>query len=440
MCDTFVKLNANNGKNVTIFGKNSDREPNEAQILEYHKGKEYSHNSKLNCTYIEIPQAEKTFDVLISRPFWMWGAEIGANSKGVTIGNEAVFTKLPRSLDKKLTGMDLLRIGLERGATAELALEIIIDHLSRYGQGGPCGFEDKKLSYHNSFIIADSKEAWVLETAGHLWVAKKVKDYWSISNGLTIGEQFDINHSDIKTFAAKKGWLKRNKTFNFSECYSDWFYTKFSSCKKRQKRSLKLLGTQKDKSEIHAAFNILRDHVSDKYAPDSHFLMDNICAHSANPIARHASQSTASFVAELSAEKYTYWATGTSAPCLSLFKPICFDERVLPNFGTDDYGKYNSDSYWWNHEKLHREVLKDYDHRSKLLKTDQKDFELKYIDLSSRTKNGQMYSTTKSAFDEAKVLEDKWLNMISNEPIRQPPKKLYQRYWDKQNRRANINV
>lgn len=41
----------------------------------------------------------------------MWGAEMGANDKGVVIGNEAVWTKMnsPADKEEKLLGMDLLR-------------------------------------------------------------------------------------------------------------------------------------------------------------------------------------------------------------------------------------------------------------------------------------------------------------------------------------------
>ena len=63
------------------------------------------------CTYIEIDQAEHTHSVVISRPAWLWGAEMGANEHGVCIGNEAVWTKEngPDDLDEKLLGMDLVR-------------------------------------------------------------------------------------------------------------------------------------------------------------------------------------------------------------------------------------------------------------------------------------------------------------------------------------------
>ncbi len=53
----------------------------------------------------------KTHGVILSKPAWMWGAEMGANDHGVVIGNEAIFTKLqgPDDSEEKLLGMDLLR-------------------------------------------------------------------------------------------------------------------------------------------------------------------------------------------------------------------------------------------------------------------------------------------------------------------------------------------
>ena len=67
--------------------------------------------SFFQCTYIEIAQVLTTRGVVLSKPAWMWGAEIGANDAGVCIGNEAVWTKLNSDddLTERLLGMDLLR-------------------------------------------------------------------------------------------------------------------------------------------------------------------------------------------------------------------------------------------------------------------------------------------------------------------------------------------
>ena len=68
------------------------------------------------------------------------------------------------------------RLGLERGKTAKEALQVITEMLQTFGQGGPCSEQEglQDFVYHNSFIIADPSEAWVLETSGHHWAAEKV--------------------------------------------------------------------------------------------------------------------------------------------------------------------------------------------------------------------------------------------------------------------------
>ncbi|MBL4887289.1 MAG: C69 family dipeptidase, partial [Flavobacteriaceae bacterium] len=230
MCDTFVALPTATEDQSVILAKNSDREANEMQALEYFEGAEYAPGEKLKCTYIEIEQVEKTNAILIGRPFWMWGAEMGTNDKGVAIGNEAIWTKMPlHKKNDRLLGMDLLRLALERADSAKKALEVICHLIETYGQGGIAGFKDKNMAYHNSFLIADKNEAWVLETADYLWVAKKVKHYYSISNGATIGGDFDLAHPELIATAIKKGWHKKGAKFNFSKAYSDWFYTVFSA-------------------------------------------------------------------------------------------------------------------------------------------------------------------------------------------------------------------
>ncbi|MEQ2213996.1 Secernin-2 [Xenoophorus captivus] len=99
---------------------------------------------------------------------------MGANDQGVCIGNEAVWTREPVVPGEALLGMDLVRIGLERGDSAWAALTVITGLLEQHGQGGQCKEDPEPFSYHNTFLLVDRNEAWVLETAGRLWVAQKV--------------------------------------------------------------------------------------------------------------------------------------------------------------------------------------------------------------------------------------------------------------------------
>jgi dipeptidase len=159
MCDTYVSLQSNSKDKAVIFGKNSDRLGNEAQLITYAPRMKHSKGDELKCTHISIPQVTETSAVLLSQPWWMWGSEMGANEHGVAIGNEAVPSKEPLN-EIGLIGMDLLRLGLERGKTAKESLNVIIELLEKHGQGGRHNL--KGLNYHNSMIIADYEKAYVL--------------------------------------------------------------------------------------------------------------------------------------------------------------------------------------------------------------------------------------------------------------------------------------
>lgn len=55
--------------------------------------------------------------------------------------------------------------------------------LERYGQGGSCREDAVPFCYHNTFLLADRTEAWVLETAGRLWAAQRIQGrslVWSL--------------------------------------------------------------------------------------------------------------------------------------------------------------------------------------------------------------------------------------------------------------------
>jgi dipeptidase len=440
MCDTFVALPPMTDDGSIIFGKNSDREPNEAQILEFHPRAENTLPAMVQCTYSQIPQVKETYATLLSRPFWMWGAEMGANEKGVVIGNEAVWTRMPLQKNGGLTGMDLLRLALERSATAEQALETIVSMLADFGQGGICGYEDKRMAYHNSFIITDSRDSWVLETAGPLYAAKKITDYYSISNSLTIGEIYDESHPELVETARKNGWLKPGQTFHFARCFSDWFYTTFSASRRRTRRSLEMVDTCRGVLDVASAVRILRDHHGESYRPDAHFLGNRICAHAANKLARNATQTTGSLIAHLKADRHTYFATGTAAPCTAIFKPIWLNQHTLPDIGPIPDGLFNSESLWWSHEKLHRSVLLDYQNRIRIFSRARDRMENAWIQDAFQAPFDQHWEMTQNAFRQAGQKTREWTAQVQSRPVQQSGKWTYGRYWKNQNRKASISV
>ena len=196
MCDCLVALPAATGHPFALFAKNSDRPTDEQQTIEWNPPRRDS--AALRATHIDVePFGQETIGCLISRPSWCWGAEHGVNQAGVAIGNEAIYTTLdPRAAPPALIGMDLVRLGLERGETARQAVTVITALLDRYGQGGtghdPDGVTGPK-PYWSSFLVADPTEAWVIETSGSSWATEQVSDVRAISNRTTIGP-FDAAH------------------------------------------------------------------------------------------------------------------------------------------------------------------------------------------------------------------------------------------------------
>jgi dipeptidase len=402
MCDTLVVVEPGR----VLFAKNSDRNPNEAQYLDWQPRRSYPAGTRVRCTWIDIPQARQTHAVLVSRPFWMWGAEMGTNEYGVTIGNEAVFTR-QKYAKTGLTGMDLLRLALERAATAGEAVELIVDLIRQFGQGGGCGHENRRFTYHNSFLIADPQTAYVLETAGRHHAVEQVQGPRSISNGLTIP------------------W--------FAQRHGDFLRTRLSGCRIRQKLTQSLAARAAGVADLMA---ILRDHgtAGDQIdqaacaAPRYARLNGGLgapCVHAGGLLA--AAQTTASWVAELRPSGSSHWVTATAAPCLSLFKPVRVGEPL--DLGPAPADRVDYGTLWWRHELLHRAVMRD-------------PVALGGSFLAERDAVQQRWLASPpepvEAFAEADALLASWTKSVLSHPSRDRRPGFVRRYWRRRNARAGL--
>jgi dipeptidase len=396
MCDTAVVVKAGR----VLFAKNSDRDPNESQLLDWRPRARHEPGARLRCTWIEIPQARETFAVLLSRPFWMWGAEMGANQHGVVIGNEAVFTREPYA-DTGLTGMDLLRLALERSTTAKEAVETITSLLEIHGQGGGCGHEDRLFTYHNSFIVADPGSAFVVETAGRRWTTQTVQGARTISNALS-----------IEPFASR---------------YGTSIKTKVAAAHRRQVRTERRARRAQHLADMMA---LLRDHGAGGDLPTYSWVNGGLglpCVHAGGILA--SSQTTASWVAELSALCAQHWVTGTAAPCTALFKPVRVEEPL--DLGPAPGDQADDASLWWRHERLHRRVVADPPRLLPLYREQRDAVEKAWL---------ADPPDPASAFAEAERLLQDWEGRIAREAGADTRPRYVRRYWKRRNERAGLRL
>ncbi|WAQ94174.1 SCRN2-like protein [Mya arenaria] len=259
-------------------------------------------------------QIPDTRGVILSKPAWCWGAEMGANDRGVCIGNTAVWTRLcrPGDHEEKLIEMYLVRLGLERSSKAREAIDVISGLLVTHGQGGICS-EDHNFgqwTYHKSFVIADKQEAWLLETADKMWAAKKLTNsVLAVSSSLTIGTDADMTSLDLNDYE-----------LNFAKAFSADYPGISLSEKQTPGNRLNFvqnsLHSLKDKINISHVFKILRNEES-----SVNFIGELLTVGSQVSV----------LAPPTSNQPCCRWFTGTPNANVSIFKPFVFCDS--PNIG-----------------------------------------------------------------------------------------------------------
>ncbi len=359
-CDSLVALRtATTGGNV-LFAKNSDRPARECQPLALLEATRPA-ASRVRCQYIEIPQVESTLRVLGSRPYWLWGLEHGVNEAGVAIGNHTVFTR-DKPQGEKLIGMDLVRLGLERGGDAGAAIDTITTLVERYGQGGS-GYADSDFPYHSSFLVADRNEAFLLETSDRRWALRQIQETGSATNHLTIGDDWHRLSPDAERHAEAAGWWAgKGARFDFAAAYRDVSFIPptFSSGRLRRSREL-LEGSRGAVSEASMRL-ALRDHYGSQVYRDAYSSEDerylSLCMH-ADPIGA----TTAAAVVRLpaTANQPLRYSACFGPPCAGVFIPL-YVEGELPKVLTAG-GAENSPtcSPWWGFRELLDLIERDHE-------------------------------------------------------------------------------
>jgi dipeptidase len=357
-CDSLVAMASATADGITLFAKNSDRPPRECQRIVQLARRRPAPGVLLRCQYLEIPEAGETAAILGSQPHWLWGLEHGVNEHRVAIGNQTVFTREPLG-SIGLLGMDLVRLGLERARSARQALDVLTRLLEQHGQGGS-GQLHVEWPYHNAFLIADPREAWILETSDRHWAARPVDALGNVTNGVAIGSDWTEASADLTEFAVAQGWWSRERgRVDFAAAYGDASGVPPNLCAQRRERAAGLLAEMRGRLTRGALRAVLRDHYDESVFPvrrefdDPRFFA--LCMH-ADPL----DNTTAGMVAALPSDASTPAAVWTclGSPCVGAFVPL-YLEGAVPEALAIGGAEPDATSPWWRMRELLTLVERD---------------------------------------------------------------------------------
>ena len=389
MCDSLVATGAHTRSGTTLFAKNSDRKSGECQPLLQFPAAVHPRGAQVGCTHIAIPQVGETYRVLGHSPWWVWGFEHGLNEYGVAIGNQTVFSKEPVEETPGLIGMDLVRLGLERGRAAREALEVIASLLETHGQGGAAMAPDT-AGYHNSFMIADPEEAWVLETTGRRWAARRV-ELDALSNHLTLGSDWLIGSRDLDSFARREGWWHESGRVDVAASYRNPAVPGRIS-EGRLNRSRELLAAAGGEIDGEYLQRVLRDHLDAGQAPPTDATPNDeryftLCMHS-EPVGTTAASLIAPLPSDRSGIAPVWVSFGT--PCTGVFVPV-YLSGVIPDVLSRGGESPEEDSAWWAFYGLQQAAASDFVRHTPALRRewrgleDKIDIERRGVESSART-------------------------------------------------------
>jgi dipeptidase len=241
--------------------------------------------------------------------------------------------------------------------------------------------------------------------------------------------------------AVKKGFAKSKQSFDLARDYSDFLFTNFGKGRNRRATTFAVLGEQKGRVSIESMMGTLRHHNDEHFDPQTSITQVDVCMHAGfGPI--RVSQSTASMVVYLDKNNPLIFATGTSAPCTSIFKPFWLDAASSLNLGPAPAHQADS-SHYWTHEKLHRATLLNYPERIKAYAADRDALELRFTQEALKLHNAHASAKDRADFSnqciaESLAAEAEWLKRVERIPARE--KFLHTNAWRTFNKKAKISV
>ncbi|MSQ95242.1 MAG: hypothetical protein EXR98_11895 [Gemmataceae bacterium] len=213
--DMFVALKEASANQTTLFGLNYHTDGSQRHAVHIVPGMMHEAGDVAHAATAEVPEAKQTFAVLGIQPLHTWGFLHGVNENRVAIGVTSWQSRRPRG-PGALSGPDLVCLALQRSRGAHHAFEVLTDLLEHYGETPDHGAND------HIFLIADGKEAFVLEASGRYWAMLECGSTRAVTDAAMIRQDWRRLAPGLVDFAAEKGWWTDDGTkLDFVRCVAE---------------------------------------------------------------------------------------------------------------------------------------------------------------------------------------------------------------------------
>jgi hypothetical protein len=282
----------------------------------------------------------------------------------------------------------------------------------------------------------------VLETAGREWAARQVKDFYAISNSITIRQDWDLASANLVPYAVSRGWCGKPGEFDFFRCYSDPLMTYFAAASHRRQMTTSHYEACSRQMDLRSAMRLLRSHAatsSGDWSPDKALAGSQVCMHLGfGPV--RINQTVGSMVSHLTAAGDTHWCTASAAPCTAVFKPVWIDAS-LPGHGPIPEGTYDDRSLFWQHERLHRSILRDFQVRLGSIQEEKDALEDRFREGAAAVKpdpSEARLAYSQACFDESRSALSRWIDCVARLRVRKQAALYHRAAWKRINRQAGM--
>jgi len=212
-CDLVTALGAATVTGHTLLGVNYFGLGSDQGGLCVLSSKVHSPGENVVHPRVQIPEVRHTARVLGWQTPGSWGLQFGANEHQLAVGFSSWKSRLamtPSGLD----GPDLVRLSLERAASARQGLEVLCEMIERHGQSA--------TQADHIFLLADPREAFVVEATGSHWAVLECQQTRAVCDVALIRQDWQRLSRGLAEQVMDNGWWpKDGSKIDFHATLSD---------------------------------------------------------------------------------------------------------------------------------------------------------------------------------------------------------------------------